>query len=295
MLLQGVLLALWLPNASRAGSRVEDCDHGCAACFARREGSLRVVSLNALHGFSRFEHLEQRLELVAAEIRRLDAGVVLLQEVPWTLQLGPGAAYLAERTERNHLYFRANGNRRASVFEEGEAIPSRYPLREPVSAELEPRAGHFEQRVVLGATVVTPWGELPAYTTHLTNGAAEVNRAQAEALVNFVSAYGARPAPVAGDLNAPPGSPQMLSLRSRWIDDAEKSRAHDLLTCRVGDLTEGPGGTLEQRTDYLFLVPGQGVAIQEYERVLDEPLATDYGWQWASDRVGLLITMGIER
>jgi hypothetical protein len=28
--------------------------------------------------------------------------------------------------------------------------------------------------------------------------------------------------------------------------------------------------------------------------VLDEPFATEYGWQWASDHVGLLVTVGIE-
>jgi endonuclease/exonuclease/phosphatase family metal-dependent hydrolase len=293
-LLLGVLLTLWLPNVSRTGSRVEGCAQGCAASLARHEGPLRVMSLNVLHGFPRFEHLEQRMELIAAEIRRHDADIVLLQEVPWTPQLGLGADYVAERTGMNHLYLRANGNRRAILFEEGEAILSRYPLRNPVSVELEPRAGRFEQRVALGATVATPWGELPVYTTHLTNGATEVNRAQAESLVDFVSESSAGPALVAGDLNAPPGSPQVQSLRSQWFDAGESTAADDSLTCCIGDLTAGPGEILEERIDYLLLVPGQGSTIREYERVLDKPFATEYGWQWASDHVGLLVTIDIE-
>ena len=76
-LLLGVLLALWLSSVSRAGSRVEGCAQGCAASLARHEGLLRVMSLNVLHGFPRFEHLEQRMGLVAAEIRRHDADIVL--------------------------------------------------------------------------------------------------------------------------------------------------------------------------------------------------------------------------
>ena len=68
----------------------------------------------------------------------------------------------------------------------------------------------------------------------------------------------------------------------------------DALTCCVGDLTAGPGETLEKRIDYLFLIPRQGATVLDSQRVLDEPYATKDGWQWASDHVGLLITVGIE-
>lgn len=58
---------------------------------------LRVMSFNMLHGFPKFASLEERLELTAAEIRRQDADLVLLQAVPWTLQGRDGAIFLAER------------------------------------------------------------------------------------------------------------------------------------------------------------------------------------------------------
>jgi len=74
------------------------------------------MSLNVLHGHPRFEHLARRLDLIAAEIRRQDADIVCLQEVPWTRQLGGGAEYLAQRTGLNYLYLRANGNRWAILF-----------------------------------------------------------------------------------------------------------------------------------------------------------------------------------
>lgn len=55
------------------------------------------MSFNMLHGFPKFASLEERLELTAAEIRRQDADLVLLQAVPWTLQGRDGAIFLAER------------------------------------------------------------------------------------------------------------------------------------------------------------------------------------------------------
>jgi endonuclease/exonuclease/phosphatase family metal-dependent hydrolase len=77
-----------------------------------------------LHGFPTFHRLGERLELIVDEARRLDADVVLLQEVPWTPAMGGVAEALAARLAMNHVYLRANGNRGAILFEEGEAILS---------------------------------------------------------------------------------------------------------------------------------------------------------------------------
>ena len=294
LLVLGLLAALWLINVSRAGTKVEGCPRGCSDRPERRDGPLRVMSLNVLHGFPRFEHVRRRMDLVAGEIHRQDADIVLLQEVPWTPQLGLGAEYLAQRTGMNHLYLRANGNRRAILFEEGEAILSRYPLKASISEELEPRAGFFEHRVALGATVVTPWGELPVVVTHLTNGEAEVNRAQVESLMDFVAASSDGPALVAGDLNAVPDSPQVELLAGQWTDADLSARPGGAPTCCVEDLAASPGEALEVRIDYVFLVPSPGVVVKSSQRVLDEPFETEYGWQWASDHVGLLVTIGTE-
>ena len=66
------LLAAWVLNTSTVG-RPEGCLEGCAQERERRDGPLRVMSLNILHGFPRFEHLPERLNLIADEIRRQDA------------------------------------------------------------------------------------------------------------------------------------------------------------------------------------------------------------------------------
>ena len=290
------LLALWVLSASRPASRVEGCPAACAAAEARRDGPLRVLSLNVLHGFPRFEHLARRLDLVAAEIHRLDADVVLLQEVPWIPGLGSGAAYLARRTGLNYVYARANGNRHAILFEEGEAILSRFPLHNPTFSELEPRAWFFEHRVALRATVVTPWGDLPVVVTHLTHRAPETNRAQAASLLAFVDAAGGGPTLVAGDFNARENSPQIERLAAHWIDAYRAARPDDPgFTCCAGDLAAGPDESLEKRIDYVFLAPGQGLHLIGAQRVLDQPFAVDGGWQWASDHAGLLVLVEMGR
>jgi len=256
------------------------------------------MSLNMLHGFPRFEHLTERLNLIAEEIRRQDADIVCLQEVPWTLHLGSGAQYLAERTGLNHVYLRANGNRWTILFEEGEAILSRYPLRDVTFTELQPRAGFFEHRMVLGAKAMTPWGDVRVFVTHLTNGAPEANRAQAASLMDFVEASGEEPAVIAGDFNATEDSPQIQAMALQWTDAYGVLHADDEAnTCCINDLSAGPTEPLEERIDYIFLAAGAEhvLKVVKSQKVLDQPFQSGGGWQWASDHVGLLAEISVER
>ena len=133
------LAALYVTNASRPGQRVEGCPVACAITSARRPGPLRVMDLNMLHGFPDFKSLPTRVELIAQEARRLDADVLLLQEVPWTIRTGSVARSLAAGLGYNYLYYRASGNRSLIFFEEGEAILSRFPLQRPASQPSWPR------------------------------------------------------------------------------------------------------------------------------------------------------------
>ena len=96
----------WLVNVSHPGRRVEGCAQGCATATAPDEtrpavGTLRVLSLNVLHGFPRFERLRPRLDLIAGEMRRQEVDLACLQEVPWTPRLGSAADYLARETGLN--------------------------------------------------------------------------------------------------------------------------------------------------------------------------------------------------
>lgn len=292
----GVTLLLWALNASRVGTEVEGCLDGCVTADDVPHQALRVLSLNVLHGFPGFERLSTRLDLIADEIRRQEADVVCLQEVPWTWGLGSGAGYLARRVGFNHLYLRANGNRRTIFFEEGEAILSRYPLRDPGFVALKPRAGFFEHRVALHATAITPWGGVDVFVTHLTNADPEVNLGQAQGLMAFVGATAGEAAVVAGDFNAQEVSPQIRMLAREWVDAYRRANPNDEgLTCCVDDLAAPPGEPLEKRIDYVFAVPrgGRGVQVLSARRVLDGPFELSDGWQWASDHVGLLVELQV--
>ena len=88
--LLGAVLVTWVLNASTAGGRATGCPQGCAFRSARSDGSLRVMSMNVLHDFPRFQSLSDRLDLIADEILRQDADLVLLQEVPWMPGVGDG-------------------------------------------------------------------------------------------------------------------------------------------------------------------------------------------------------------
>jgi endonuclease/exonuclease/phosphatase family metal-dependent hydrolase len=291
-----LLLTYWILNVSRPGKGVEGCFEGCATGGPRREGQLRVMSLNMLHGFPRFSHLGERLAVISNEIERLDADIVCLQEVPWAPTIGSAASYLAERTGLNHVYLRANGNRWAILFEEGEAILSRYPLRDVTFTELSPQAGFFEHRMVLEAIVTTPWGDASVFVTHLTNGDAEVNRAQAESLMAFVNSHGHHAAIIAGDFNATEDSPQIEFIGQRAEDVWRlANRQREGFTCCVDDLTSETPGQLENRIDYLFLLggPDLGVGVSDCEVVLDQPVQTARGWIWASDHAGLLAALSV--
>ncbi len=287
-----LLIAIWVLNASRPGSRAEGCPQDCATLSSRSEGPLRVLSLNVLHGFPRFEHLDARLELIAAEIRRLDPDIVCLQEVPW--HWGSAARALAQSTGLNYLYLRANGNRWAILFEEGEAILSRYPLRDATVTILQASAGPFEHRVALQATAVTPWGDLRVVSTHLTHGDPAVNEAQAASLIAFVAAGDtSAPVVVAGDFNAREDSPQIQALRAAgWIDTYRAAHPDDPgHTCCTGDLTD-PYQALDKRIDYIFLVPGDGsLRVADSRVILNLPASSGDGWLWASDHAGLLTTL----
>lgn len=305
LLLSAVLIGLfaaWLLNVSRPGVWVHGCPEGCAETTDRPPGPLRVMSLNMLHGFPRFEGLGQRLDLIAEEILAQDADIVCLQEVPWRLGHRSGAEYLADQTGLNHLYVRANGNRWAILFEEGEAILSRYPMRDAEHIELAPSAGFFEHRVALRATVVTPWGDLPVTVAHLTNGDPDTNQGQAESLLAFVNETGGGPALVAGDFNAQPDATSQssesgrsvlpVSLTEQWLDTYQAvAMDEDGFTCCIADLTNSADEPLEKRIDYVFLVPGPGIRVLDTQHAFDQPKPTQGGWQWVSDHIGLLVTL----
>jgi endonuclease/exonuclease/phosphatase family metal-dependent hydrolase len=288
-----ILLLVWFFNVSRPGRRAIGRFQGCSS---EQIGNriIRIVSLNMLHGHPDFEYLPQRLGLIAAEIQRLAPDIVLLQEVPWTLKTGNGAEYLAEQAGMNYAYYRANGNKWAIFFEEGEAILSRYPLTHLSFTELKPQADTFEHRVVLHATTLMPTGELDLFVAHLTNGDETVNQAQLDSLRAFVKATATTTAIIAGDFNAGEDEVHMVSLAEEWIDSFRLLHPEEPgYTSSVDDLRAAPGEALEKRIDYIFvrLLGENPVNILKAEVVFDQPFQVGDGWLWASDHAGVMVEL----
>jgi endonuclease/exonuclease/phosphatase family metal-dependent hydrolase len=295
-LVLAVLAILYVFNASIPGQAPEGCPQGCATAPERGAGPLRVVDLNMLHGFPDFKNLPLRIDLIAAEVRRLDADVVLLQEAPWTRSTGNGAQSLAQKLGYNYLYYRAEGNRRLIFFETGQAILSRFPLKKVVFSVLPPQAGFFESRVALGATATTPWGDVTFFAAHLTDKKTDpqINRGQAESLKSFVEAHSNGLSVVGGDFNAREDTPQMLDLAASWTDTYRAVHPNDAgLTCCIDDLTAAPGEPLEERIDYIFMVPKivKSGQLLNADHAFYHPFPVGSGWQWASDHTGLLVEL----
>jgi endonuclease/exonuclease/phosphatase family metal-dependent hydrolase len=295
-LLLVAMLVTWVLNASTAGRRATGCPQGCASQPVRSGSLFKVISMNVLHDFPRFQSLANRLDLIAEEILHQEADLILLQEVPWTPGAGDGARRIAQKVGFNYLYLRAQGNRWAILFENGVAILSRFPLLDPAILELVPREGFFKPRVVLSATVNTPWGDLPVFVTHLASSNADINQGQTAPLQEFVAARNHGRAIVAGDFNAKPNSPQILALPAEWIDVFNEAHPSDPgFTCCIDDLNAPPTEILEERIDYIFLVAWEPGKLVNAQRLLTAPISQMDGWLWASDHVGLLVKLNLER
>jgi endonuclease/exonuclease/phosphatase family metal-dependent hydrolase len=288
------LVVVWVLNASRVGVSAEGCLQDCSAWDTAGLPDLKVMTLNLLHGYPDFERLSQRLDHIAEEISRLGVDVILLQEVPWRPGLGNGAKYIADRAGLNHVYLRANGNRWAILFEEGEAILSRYPLTEVSFSELQPRVDFFEHRVVLSAKISLDWGEVRFFVAHLTNDAETLNQGQAFSLKSFVEASDGELKIIAGDFNALEGSTQIEALNKSWLDSYRSIHPGELgYTCCIDNLNSGPKEALEKRIDYIFVVqdPDFGATVKESRLVSNQPFELAGAWQWPSDHIGLLTVM----
>ncbi|WP_420631027.1 endonuclease/exonuclease/phosphatase family protein [Candidatus Leptofilum sp.] len=293
-----VVMGIFQMNVSKPGKDVIACPVECAETInSSAQEPLRILSLNMLHGYPDFAFLEQRTELLSQEIGRLDADIVLLQEVPWTKEYGQIGQQLAEWGNFNYAYYRANGNHALIGFEEGSVILSHFPLENITFTELHPPAGFFENRIVLHATALSPHGPIDLFVTHLTNGKQTINAAQTEALLTFVQNEATHPSLVVGDFNAPEDSPQIVALADLWQDGYRLAHPEAVgATCCVSDISNALIKPLQTRIDYLFVVPHaeSTLTIVEIDRVFVEPFETANGRLWLSDHAGLLATIRIE-
>lgn len=213
--------------------------------------TLTIATLNLWHDYPHYSRQQERLEATQLLLQELSPDLLCLQEASRTPVMDSAAETLATGLNMHGIAARANGNRSLIRFEEGEAVLVRGALRDTAASELRPRAGFFEHRLALWATVETEAGPVVVFSTHLTNQGGTVNAAQLGSLVDLVEHQrNGFPAVVAGDFNAQEDAPQMRALPEHWRDAFRE--AHPA----------APGATSPEsgrRIDYIFLVEGDSV------------------------------------
>jgi endonuclease/exonuclease/phosphatase family metal-dependent hydrolase len=265
---------------------------------------LRVVTFNVLHGgpasglWGDDQHLDERLALVARELRGIAPDIVALQESSITRRRHVAARLAGELG----LYWtQASATRRVSGispldslivwamnFEEGPAILSRWPIVDTEVFDLPRCVRFYDPRVVLRAAVETPHGRIHVFSTHLAR-----DPCQARRLGEIVRAHvGSLPALIMGDLNATEPSEEIQALiRDAGLIDAYRAANPGAVGATVWQRPDAPESTVTRRVDYIFVRPGAGLParVRASRVILSTPGRLANGTVlWPSDHYGVV-------
>jgi endonuclease/exonuclease/phosphatase family metal-dependent hydrolase len=213
---------------------------------------LRVMSFN-IEGHAsliRSDHIEK----IAETIRKYDPDIVGLNEVhrgTWQARFRDHTATLAQLTGLNIVFGRSY---RFAGGDFGNAVLTKGAI---LSSEVHDLPGRGEPRSLLETVVAINGGRIEFYVTHTAAWAAfgrPARTSQLQCINQHVQASG-HPFILAGDLNAPPDTPEMqMFLRSNALR-------------LTGDPEEATHKLLNQRLDYVLTDPGWRIASA---RVIDD-------------------------
>jgi endonuclease/exonuclease/phosphatase family metal-dependent hydrolase len=179
--------------------------------------TIRILTLNVLHGFPDFERQGERFKEALAELKRLDADIVVLQEAWIVSGHGSMAERLGEGLGFNYAYARANGSYARIGFEEGSAILSRFPIVEAKRIVLQPRQPWWENRIALIAKLQVPRiGNVHVVGVHLSTSA--IADDQAAFLLETLKEDSR--VVIAGDFNSLPDSRAIKTVVNRGFVEA---------------------------------------------------------------------------
>ncbi len=265
---------------------------------------ITVATYNILHGgvwsgwIGTAQHLDQRFELVAATLEKLHLDILGVQEASTSRERGNTAARLATRLGLSYVYapaawrlFRNEDLNRVLSgflnFTEGPAILSRFPIVSWTAYDL-PRCGRWlDPRVLLVATLHTPWGFIQVASTH-TSG----DPCQHRALLTFLLLHRDTPLLLMGDFNAVEHSQAMTMFTAEhgFIDIFRTLHPTSPgFTCYQNPYAPAP--TVSRRIDYLLLLPSQNFQAQLRTSmvILDAPGRLSDGRPlWPSDHYGVV-------
>jgi len=155
---------------------------------------------------------------IAAELKRLSADIIALQEVDNGLprsRFADQAKEIAETLGMNYV-FAPTINFLVGTY--GNALLSRYPIRASSSIELP---YHLEPRGLLEAQLEVQGRTLHVFTTHL--GLKHSERVQQfEFLYNYLRNKTGVPAILLGDFNTLPADPLLVPIRTLFQDPVFK-------------------------------------------------------------------------
>ena len=229
---------------------------------------INVLSANLWHDWPRFKDLTSRLESFARLAEDQKADLILVQEMVRTRTM-QADSWLSERLGMAYVYTRANGAENIG-FEEGLGVFSRYPLQRLHLRQLSRGCNPFVRRLVLGAVVDTPFGEILAFSVHL--GLLRWhNSAQLLDLRHWIARLAqGRSVLIGGDFNSPDHSKHIRQLSHHWIDAYQM--AHHSGPAETHALRLPWGNTFfHQRLDYIFVQPGAPAIGIDDVRHLDSP------------------------
>lgn len=211
---------------------------------------LTIISANLWHDWPFRRRLSERVESFAQVVENNNADIILLQEVSRSPEIKVDE-WLADRLRMAYIYSRANGSAEIG-FEEGLAILSRYPIRNPIIKLLGDQPTTFVRRIALGAQIITPCGGLLAMSVHLGLLSSR-NISQHTDLYHWVDHLpGDEPILIGGDFNAHETSLQIEQIKSTWLDTYR--HLHPAGDATTHELRTPWGSTFRRRRlDYIFL------------------------------------------
>lgn len=175
------------------------------------ENELRVLTYNIHHG----EGTGGRIDLgrIAAVIRSVTPDLVALQEVDRKTERSGGVDQAAELAGLTGMQMLFGKTIDYAGGEYGNAILSKLPVERHANHPLPFTPGQ-EPRRVLEAVVEWPGagGTVSFLATHLNHVRGPKDRLTAIPVIEKIAEAGARPAVLAGDLNATPDTEEMMRL-----------------------------------------------------------------------------------
>lgn len=269
--------------------------------------SIRVVTWNL---WWRFGDWQSRLHAIQEVLAEANPDICGLQEV-WAVGDVNAAGLIADRLGMHWAWMASPcpdrwqqrlGRQGVDI---GNAVLSKWPIADTADARLPAGDVQDEGRTILFASIRSPAGTVPFFTTQLNSapGQSAVRCLQVGAVAEFVAARGAGDFPpvLTGDFNAEPGSDEIrlmeghltapavpglvLSDAWRYADPPGPGLTWNRANPHVADSLEPSA-----RIDYVFVgLPTSGARghVRSIRVIGDRPRSG----VWPSDHAGVQVTL----